>query len=252
MDPLRLIILFVGLLVIAGIYMRFREPKQSDGSLSEEKTSLFNKISNLLPERSRTQEERFGPDISQEDVDSLGSFKVHGSELESEDIDEGVHINWDSMTPVDAKDECIIVFNILAKPGEQFAAGDILSAAADSGFQLGSSKVFDYRSEKLNNKGPAVCSFANAVEPGHFAEIESGGFSSPGISLFALLPGPLEARETFKLTLDKAHGLASSLGGVLCDEARSILSDQTVSHMKEKVEAFRFKQQMAAMKQRRH
>ena len=163
-----------------------------------------------------------------------------------------MHIGWDSMTPVAPRDECVIVFNILAKPGEQFKAEDIQGAASSTGFTLGERNIFDYRADKMNSKAPAVCSFANAVEPGHFAALDSNEFASPGISLFAQLPGPLEARETFKLTLDKAHDLASSLGGILCDESRSILSEQTVSHIKEKVEAFRFKQQMAAMKQRRH
>ena len=62
--------------------------------------------------------------------------------------------------------------------------------------------------------------------------------------------------QTFEVTagdlLDKAHALAESLGGEVCDETRSILTEQTIGHIKEKVEAFRFKQQMAAMKQRRH
>ena len=59
------------------------------------------------------------------------------------------------------------------------------------------------------------------------------------------------SREAFKLILDKAHKLAELLGGELCDETRSMLTEQTIGHIKEKVEAFRFKQQMAAMKQQR-
>ncbi|MDH5446227.1 MAG: cell division protein ZipA C-terminal FtsZ-binding domain-containing protein [Gammaproteobacteria bacterium] len=253
MDPLRLIILFIGLVVIAGIYLRYREPKQSDSSAPpEDKPSLLDTLRDILPSRKSGQDERDEPDISMEDVESFGSFQAHGSEVKSDDIETGIHVGWDSMTPVDPKDEVLIVFNILAKPGEQFHGPDIQTAAIESGFKLGDKDIFDYRNEKMNSSSPAVCSFANAIEPGHFAALESEEFASPGISLFAQLPGPLDARETFKLTLDKAHGLASSLGGILCDESRSILSEQTVGHIKEKVEAFRFKQQMAAKQQRRH
>lgn len=253
MDPLRLTIIFVGLLILAGIYLRYREPRQSqDESPAEDKPSLLENIKDLLPKRKTESQNRIGPEISLEDVESLGSFQVHGSEVKADELEEGMHIGWDSMTPVAPQDECIIVFNILAKPGETFDGDAILSAATEAGFKLGDKKVFDFRADKMGDRTPAVCSFANAVEPGHFASLENTEFASPGISLFAQLPGPLEARETFKLTLDKAHGLASSLGGILCDESRSILSEQTVSHIKEKVEAFRFKQQMAAMKQRRH
>ena len=252
MDPLRLIILFIGLAVIAGIYLRYREPGQSDNSMAQAKASLLEILKGLLPKAKPDQEDRIGPEISLEDVESLGVIKVHGSEVRADELEEDMHIGWDSLTPVAPKDECIIVFNILAKPGEVFDAEAIQSAASAAGFQLGEKRIFEYRTGKMSEQTPAVCSFANAVEPGHFDALDSTDFTSPGICLFAQLPGPLEARETFKLTLDKAHGLASSLGGILCDETRSILSEQTVSHIKEKVEAFRFKQQMAAMQQRRH
>ena len=252
MDPLRLIILLVGLLVIAGIYLRYREPKRPDDSAEKQSFSILETIKNLLPEKRSVENDFTGPDISLEDVEALGAFKAHGGELSAEDLDDSMQLGWDSMTPVEPKDECILVFNILAKPGEQFRSGDIKLAADANGFFLGSRQIFDYRKDTNKPKSPVICSFVNAVEPGHFAALESAEFSTPGISLFAQLPGPLEARETFKLTLDKAHDLASSLGGILCDESRSILSEQTVSHLKEKVEAFRFKQKMAAMKQRRH
>jgi len=256
MDPLRLVIFLIGLAVIAGVYLRYREPSQSsDDAPSVDKPSMLEKLKALWPAKSAEQEgdeHRLGPQISLEDVDSLGTIKVHSSEVTADELADSVHIEWDSMTPVAAKDECIIVLNILARPGEYFAADNIQNAAAQAGFKLGDRQVFHYYSDKLSDQAPPVCSFANAVEPGHFAAIASADFTSPGISLFARLPGPLDARETFRLMLDKAHGLASSLGGVLCDESRSILSDQTIGHLKEKVEAFRFKQQMAAMKQRRH
>lgn len=253
MDPLRLILLFLGLAVIAGIYLRYRDPKSSaDETLVDNKSPLLKNLKELLPSRKAETQTRIGPEISLEDVESLGTFKVHGSEPAAEELEAGMHVGWDYMTPVAPEDECIMVFNILAKPGEQFTADEVLTAAASSGFELGDMNVFHYRPQNLTATGAAVCSFANVLEPGHFADIESSGFATPGISLFARLPGPLEAREAFKLTLDKAHELASSLGGILCDETRSILSEQTVSHIKEKVEAFRFKQQMAAMKQRRH
>jgi len=256
MDTLRLIILFIGLAVIAGIYLRFREPKQkSDESIPDDKASFLDKLKEFLPRKQDTQsaqDNRIGPQISLEDVDSLGAIKVHGSEVTKGELAEGVHVGWDSMTPVAPQDELLMVFNILAKAEQVFIGRQIQEAATQTGFVYGDMKIFHYHADKLSDGAPAVCSFANLLQPGHFGEIDSGEFSSPGISLFAQLPGPLEARETFKLTLDKAHKLAELLGGELCDETRSMLTEQAIGHIKEKVEAFRFKQQMAAMKQRRH
>lgn len=256
MDTLRLIILFIGLAVLAGIYLRYREPnKTSAESPLDDKPSWFDRLKALLPARQTDplgQQERIGPSISFADVDSLGAIKVHGSEVTADELAEGVHIGWDSMTQVAPQDELLIVFNILARPGQVFSGRQIREAAELHGFSYGEMQIFHCHADKLSDHAQAVCSFANLLNPGHFADLETEGFSSPGISLFAQLPGPLEARETFKLIVDKAHGLASAMGGILCDESRSILSEQTLAHIKEKVEAFRFKQQMAAMQQRRH
>lgn len=256
MDTLRLIILFIGLAVIAGIYLRYREPKQSsDDALPENKPSVLANLKDLLPGKHADQagaDNRIGPQISLEDVESLGTIKVHGKEVTEEELVEGVHIGWDSMTPVAPQDELLIVFNILAKPEQLFTGQQIRQAATQAGFVFGDMQIFHYHADKLSDSAPAICSFANLLQPGHFAGIDTDEFTTPGISLFAQLPGPLEAREAFKLILDKAKVLADLLGGELCDETRSILTEQTIGHIKEKVEAFRFKQQMAAMQQRRH
>ena len=259
MDPLRLIIFFIGLLVIAGIYLYFRDPvqkpeKDTTEPASNDKPGLLENLKELLPRKQGVQsapEHRFGPQISLEDVDSVGAIKVHGSELATDDLAEDVHIGWDSMTPVAPQDELLMVFNILAKTDQVFDGEQIQSAALHAGFKLGDMQIFHYQADTLSSTAPTVCSFANVLKPGDFSAITSDDFTTPGISLFAQLPGPLDARDTFKLVLDKAHSLAESLNGELCDETRSILTEQSIGHLKEKVEAFRFKQQMAAMKQRR-
>lgn len=256
MDTLRLIIFLIGLAVIAGIYLRFREPKQKlDESISDDRTSLLDRLKGLLPRKRDSQSEhehRIGPQISLEDVDSIGSINVHDSKVTKDELARGVHIGWDSMTPVAAQDELILVFNILARPEQVFTGQQIQAAANQTDFTFGDMKIFHHHAAMLSPNAPPVCSFANLLQPGHFDEIELDGFSCPGISLFAQLPGPLEAREAFKLLLDKAHSLAELLSGELCDETRSVITEQAIAHIKEKVEAFRFKQQMAAMKQRRH
>jgi len=266
MDPLRLIILLIGLVVIAGIYLRYREPaskskpepdtaESSDDDGGSDKVAWLDGLKTLLPRRKHAHDEpdhRIGPQISMEDVESLGLIKVHSNTITSDELAEGMHIAWDSMTPVAPQDELLIVFTVLAHSGEVFPGKMIRQAAQQAGFEYGDMHIFHYYADRLSDSAPAVCSFANIVQPGHFEMIDQADFTSPGISLFAQLPGPLEAREAFKELLGKAHMLADLLGGELCDETRSILTEQSIGHIKEKVEAFRFKQQMAAMKQRRH
>ena len=57
-------------------------------------------------------------------------------------------------------------------------------------------------------------------------------------------------RRAFDKTLEVGMGLAEALDGELCDDSRSVVTAQTVSHLKEEIEAYRFKVRMAGVKQR--
>ena len=120
MDTLRLIILLIGLVVIAGVYLRYREPKQpADAPTVDVKASWRDKLKALLAARKAPvgeQDHRIGSHISLEDVDSMGMIKVHSGKVTEGELAEGVHIEWDSMTPVATQDELLIVFNIVAHP----------------------------------------------------------------------------------------------------------------------------------------
>lgn len=253
MDTLRLIILFIGLLLIAGVYLWYREPKTHANEIPpDEHPSFLTRLKALFfrhHTKHRGQDNRIGPPISIEDVESIGTIKVHGGELTEDELVGEVRVGWDSMTPVASKDELLIVLTVLARPGQKFSGRLLRQAARQTGFEYGDMQIFHCRVPGRPGNAPPVCSFANLLKPGHFARIDSEGFETPGISLFCQLPGPLEAREAFRLTLSRAQALAELLDGEVCDETRSILTEQTISHLKEKVEAFRFKQKMAAMQQ---
>jgi cell division protein ZipA len=66
------------------------------------------------------------------------------------------------------------------------------------------------------------------------------------------LPGPVDARTAFEQTLKLGRILAEKLDADLCDETRSVLSLQSIEHLKEKIEAYRFKTRMAKIQQHRH
>jgi cell division protein ZipA len=78
-----------------------------------------------------------------------------------------------------------------------------------------------------------------------------GTFDTPGLVLYLHLPAPVEAREAFDILIEKGRKLAEVLEGDLCDETRSVLTNQTIGHLKEKVEAYRFKQKMTQLQHHR-
>ena len=99
----------------------------------------------------------------------------------------------------------------------------------------------------------AVFSIANAIEPGFFEISQLKSVSTPGLALFLQLPGPVECRKALNSLLEISKRLADALSGELCDENRSVLTQQTISHIKDKVDAYRLKQQAAQrLKHKRH
>jgi len=60
----------------------------------------------------------------------------------------------------------------------------------------------------------------------------------PGISLFMVLPGPVEGAEAFDSMMESARALAKSLDADLLDESGSTLSIQRERYMREEVIQF--------------
>jgi FtsZ-interacting cell division protein ZipA len=83
-----------------------------------------------------------------------------------------------------------------------------------------------------------VYSVASLVEPGSFDPELMGSQDFPGISMFAVFPGPLPAPQAFDELLATARRLADSLGGVLQDDSGSSLTGQRVLSLREELVHF--------------
>lgn len=252
MDTFRLILFIIGSLIILAIYLytrrasgkpfvlRPRSEKNESAPVREPETeeeiagAIRNKryasdqpdetdITQLSQTLSQGVQEKFTTD----DIESIPAI-----------VDEG------EIEPL------LIVMTVMAKQGQQFNGMDILDAALASGFIHGDMNIFHYYPDQQSNR--AVCSLVNAIEPGYFDMESIEQVNTPGLTLFMQLPGPLESREAFEKTVSLGRSLADKLQGDLCDETRSMLTMQTIEHLKEKVEAHIFKARMNQIKQHRH
>jgi cell division protein ZipA len=97
--------------------------------------------------------------------------------------------------------------------------------------------IFQHTVERLDGK-QVVFGLANMVNPGTFDLQHLDGFVTPGVSLFMQLPGPIEGLKAFNMMLDCARTLATALGLHVLDEHRSVLSPQTIDHMREEIQLF--------------
>jgi cell division protein ZipA len=113
----------------------------------------------------------------------------------------------------------------------------IRRAAERAGLEYGEMQVYN-RIVERNGKRHVLFSLASAVQPGTLDIDDSPGFTTPALALFMRLPGPLEGLKAFNVMLDCAQRLAVDLDCELRDEARSILSNQTIDHMRDEIQLF--------------
>ncbi len=256
MDSFRLILLVIGIILIGGMLLYHR--LTSDVPMKRiQLFSLLSRLRRSKPKPSETDEilaqsgaARFeGPD--EEDIAALSNLTPDGlhQAVDTEAVGQFSALNHDAAA---GSETLVIVLNVMAKAGTRFSGEHIQVAIQSAGFVYNETqKIYQYRAP-AGQHGEVLCSLANTVEPGILEPESFIGMETPGLLLFMQLPGPLEGREAFEQVLKLGRGLAEQLGGDLCDESRSVLTLQTIGHLKEKIEAFRFKQKMAMIKQHRH
>jgi cell division protein ZipA len=105
-------------------------------------------------------------------------------------------------------------------------------------------QIFHYQ-ETDGNGQRTLFSAANIVEPGTFDPDAMENFSTPGLVLFLTLPGPFDAVRAFDAMVEAARSLANSLKGTVCDATRSVLTNQTIGHMREDIIDFQLRQRVA-------
>ncbi|QKT04754.1 cell division protein ZipA [Ectothiorhodospiraceae bacterium 2226] len=138
-------------------------------------------------------------------------------------------------------DSLIIALHVMAR--DVLLDGEALAAAlAQADMQFGEMGIY----HRHDASGASLFSAANMVKPGTLTPEELPALQTPGIALFMQAPGPFDAREVFEAMLEAAHGIAAQLGAELNDETRSVLTPQTVAHLRERIEAFEFRRRVGA------
>ncbi len=241
MDELRVILLVLGLLLIGGLVVHYRSENRVPMILSRIKDWLARRREPPAPD----EMEHLSAPL--EETESLG---LRAADADEPDVDGlGPISAIPDADPLDGE-VLIIALNVMARAPQRFHGLDILNALRETGFVFGEMNIFHYRPEGAAQARP-LCSVANTVEPGRFDIEHMAELETPGLSLFMQLPGPLEGRAAFDRVLQLGRALAERLDGELCDESRSVLTLQTIGHLKESIESFRFRQKMANLRQHR-
>ena len=206
MDGLRWLLLLFGLLVIAGVYLYSRRKKEADDGDSE------------VPGRVE-------PSLDGADSDDAPAGPDDRDDSESEE-----------RTTVPDGPQKIVTVRIVAREKKSFAGDELVLSMRGIGLRHGKFGIFHRYDGSDETK--SIFSAASLVEPGSFDLQNIKGQEIPGISLFLVLPGPVDSVEGFDMMLAAARALTQSLNGELLDESGSTLSIQRERYLREEIIQF--------------
>jgi cell division protein ZipA len=210
MDGLRWLLLFFGILVIAGVYFYSRREREK---ADEE------------PAPDRRLPPTLGDEVAEEPADE--PLVADGP---------GVDVAEDKQQVPEAKQQKIVTLRLIAREGAAFKGDELVLSMRGIGLRHGKFGIF-HRYDG-NDEERTVFSAASLVEPGSFDLANIKEQELPGISLFLVLPGPIDSVEAFDMMMEAARTLAQSMNGELLDESGSTLSIQRERYMREEVIEF--------------
>ena len=119
--------------------------------------------------------------------------------------------------------------------GEARWSGSQLMAALElHGLAFGRYQVF----HRKHADGRSLFCVASLIEPGTFDIAEMADQEYRGVTLFAVLPGPIQPLETMDELLGTARGLAEELSGMVQDAKGMPLSPQRAAALREDIARF--------------
>lgn len=190
--------------MIAGVYLYSRRQKEAE--LDKDPSST-----------------RLEPRLDEDDVDDI------------DDDVESVSESNDDPLPINGPQK-IVTVRIVAREKKFFPGDELILSMRGIGLRHGKFGIFHRYDGSDENK--TIFSAASLVEPGSFDLQNIKGQNIPGISLFLVLPGPVECVEAFDMMLAAARALTQSLDGELLDESGSTLSIQRERYLREEIIQF--------------
>lgn len=130
----------------------------------------------------------------------------------------------------------IVTMRVVGANKVPFAGDELILSLRGIGMRHGRFGIF-HRYDG-NDEDRVIFSAASLVEPGSFDLENIRGQKIPGISLFMVLPGPIDGAEAFDLMMAASRTLTQSLGAELLDETGSTLSIQRERYLREEVIEF--------------
>ena len=206
MDGLRWLLLLFGLLVIVGVY--FYSRRERDRQESKAKAA---------PVAARVEPS----------FDAQEPLPDPEEDAITEDV---VDTPREKTAPAREK---IVTLRVVAKHHGAFPGDELALTLRGIGMRHGKFGIFHRYEDDDENR--VIFSAASLVEPGSFDLANLKAQRIPGISLFLVLPGPLEGAQAYDLMVTAGRALSKSLHAELLDESGSTFSIQRERYLREEI-----------------
>ena len=206
MDGLRWLLLLFGVLVIAGVYLYSRRERDKP-----------------------PQEQAPAPSVTPTLGDEYSESDAPETDSTAAETDAASDLSGQSP-------QKIVTLRLVARNQGAFRGDELILSLRGIGMRMG--KFGIYHRCDGNDESKIIFSAASLVEPGSFELENIQEQEIPGISLFIVLPGPVDGAEGFDMMMAAARTLAQALDAELLDESGSTLSIQRERYMREEIIQF--------------
>nr|WP_255612670.1 cell division protein ZipA [Alcanivorax sp. 1008] len=140
----------------------------------------------------------------------------------------------------------VIVMHMVTPASHVMPGRDLLQALLEQGLRYGEMNIFHLHQARAG-ADELQFSMANALEPGTFDidSMETQGFRA--VTFFLKMPGPSRPAEALERMIKTVRHLGDRFGGEVRDDQHSVLTQQTVEHMREKVREFERRSRVAGV-----
>lgn len=138
-----------------------------------------------------------------------------------------------SAAPERAPVQKIVSLLIAEREGTQIHGIDLHQALAAQGLEFGARQIY----HRLHD-GEAVFSVASLLKPGHLDPAAAAEFTTPGLTLFMVLPGPVRASEAIRDMITTADKLARALNAEVFDSKKQSFTPSSARSLQLEVDAW--------------
>lgn len=210
----------------------FVPPSVPYRSMQEQLDELPEDLRNLPPDEEADAEQR-QPWVRTQPLDRRELIRKARHTGDAPDAEPAPPAATPEPPPAGPVQQKIVALRLIANSG-RWPGRSVIDALRAEGLTFGKYSIY----HRERDDGKSIFFVASMVEPGSFNPDAADTQSYPGISIFAVVPGPVDAPTTFDLMLATGRRLAETLSGHLQDEQGSTLTAQRILNLREELVHF--------------